>query len=70
MHQAEFWRQREQDFLRYSSEETEKLVVRWESALRANIDETESAAIITEQGGQENHRERSRDGSSFGNQFA
>ena len=27
-------------------------------ALRANIDETESAAIITEQGGQENHRER------------
>ena len=39
-------------------------------ALRANIDETESAAIITEQGGQENHRERSQDGSSFCNQFA
>ena len=41
---------------------------RW--TLRANIDETESAAIITEQGGQENHRERSQDGSSFCNQFA
>ena len=39
-------------------------------SLRANIDETESAAIITEQGGQENHRERSQDGSSFCNQFA
>ncbi len=38
--------------------------------LRANIDETESAAIITEQGGQENHRERSQDGSSFCSQFA
>ena len=32
--------------------------------------ETESAAIITEQGGQENHRERSQDGSSFCSQFA
>ena len=31
------------------------------ATLRANIDETESAAIITEQGGQENHRERSQD---------
>jgi hypothetical protein len=39
-------------------------------ALRANIDETESAAIITEQGGQENHRERSQDCCSFRNQFA
>jgi hypothetical protein len=38
--------------------------------LRANIDETESAAIITEQGGQENHRERSQDCCSFRNQFA
>jgi hypothetical protein len=38
--------------------------------LGANIDETESAAIITEQGGQENHRERSQDGSSFCSQFA
>jgi hypothetical protein len=38
--------------------------------LRANIDETESAAIITEQGGQENHRERSQDGNSYCNQFA
>ena len=41
-----------------------------DASLRANIDETESAAIITEQGGQENHRERSQDGSSFCNQFA
>ena len=41
-----------------------------DNTLRANIDETESAAIITEQGGQENHRERSQDGSSFCNQFA
>jgi hypothetical protein len=40
------------------------------ASLRANIDETESAAIITEQGGQENHRERSQGGSSFCNQFA
>jgi hypothetical protein len=39
-------------------------------SLRANIDETESAAIITEQGGQENHRERSQDGNSYCNQFA
>ena len=38
--------------------------------LRANIDETESAAIITERGGQENHRERSQSGSSFCSQFA
>ena len=38
--------------------------------LRANIDETASAAIITEQGGQENHRERSQNGSSFWSQFA
>ena len=40
------------------------------NTLRANIDETESAAIITERGGQENHRERSQDGSSFCSQFA
>jgi hypothetical protein len=40
------------------------------SPLRANIDETESAAIITEQGGQENHRERNQDCCSFRNQFA
>jgi hypothetical protein len=39
-------------------------------ALRANIDETESAAIITERGGQENHRERTQNGSSFCSQFA
>ena len=38
--------------------------------LRANINETLSAAIITEQGGQENHRERSQDGNSYCNQFA
>jgi transposase-like protein len=38
--------------------------------LRANIDETESAAIITERGGQENHHERSQDGSSLCSQFA
>ena len=38
--------------------------------LRANIDETESAAIITEQGGQENHRERTQDCCFFRNQFA
>ena len=44
--------------------------VRAIEALRANIDETESAAIITEQGGQENHRERSQDGNSYCNQFA
>ena len=40
------------------------------ATLRANIDETESAAIITERGGQENHRERSQSGSSFCSQFA
>ena len=34
-------------------------------ALRANIDETESAAIITERGGQENHRERSQNAVPF-----
>ena len=39
-------------------------------ALRANIDETESAAIITEQGGRENHRERDQDCSSFSSQFS
>jgi hypothetical protein len=33
--------------------------------LRANIDETLTAAIITEQGGKEKHRERSQDCSSF-----
>jgi hypothetical protein len=38
--------------------------------LCANIDETESAAIITEQGGQENHRDRDQDCDSFCNQFA
>src|SRR6266568_7572922 len=37
--------------------------------LRANIDETLTAGIITEQGGKENHRERSQDCSSFCNQF-
>jgi hypothetical protein len=39
-------------------------------ALRANIDETLTAAIITEQGGKENHRERSQDCCSFCSQFA
>jgi hypothetical protein len=40
-------------------------------SLRANIDETVTEAIITEQGGQEkNHRERSQDGSSFRSQRA
>ena len=39
------------------------------TTLRANIDETLTAAIITEQGGKENHRERSQDCSSFRNQF-
>ncbi len=39
-------------------------------SLRANIDEPESVAIITERGGQENHRERSQNGSSFCSQFA
>src|SRR5580698_8127254 len=38
--------------------------------LRANIDETESTATITEQGGQENHRERREGSSSFCTQFA
>jgi FAD synthase len=38
-------------------------------ALRANIDETEFAAIITEQGGRENHRERNQDCGSFSSQF-
>jgi hypothetical protein len=41
-----------------------------ELPLRVNIDETESAAIITERGGQENHRERSQNGGSFCSQFA
>src|ERR1035441_3719779 len=36
-----------------------------EDALRANIDETLTAAIITEQGGKEKHRERSQDCSSL-----
>src|ERR1035441_3365729 len=38
-------------------------------SLRANIDETPTAAIITEQGGKEKHRERSQDCSSFCSQF-
>ena len=37
--------------------------------LRANIDETLTAAIITEQGGKENHRERDQDCCSFCSQF-
>jgi hypothetical protein len=37
--------------------------------LRANIDETLTAATITEQGGKENHRERSQDCCSFCSQF-
>jgi hypothetical protein len=36
-----------------------------EWSLRANNDETLTAAIITEQGGKENHRERDQDGGSF-----
>jgi hypothetical protein len=48
----------------------ETAVAQLTGSLRANIDETESAAIITEQGGQENHRERSQDGNSYCNQFA
>jgi transposase len=40
------------------------------SPLRANIDETLTAAIITEQGGKERHRERNQDCSSFRSQFA
>jgi cyclopropane fatty-acyl-phospholipid synthase-like methyltransferase len=43
---------------------------RQDMALRANIDETLTAAIITEQGGKENHRERSQDCCSFCSQFA
>ena len=39
-------------------------------SLCANIDETESAAIITEQGGQENHRGRNQGCSSFCDQLA
>ncbi|HXP83786.1 MAG TPA: hypothetical protein VN841_03665 [Bryobacteraceae bacterium] len=38
--------------------------------LRANIDETLTAAIITEQGGKEKHRERSQEYCSFPSQFA
>jgi len=38
-------------------------------ALRANNDETLTAAIITEQGGKENHREREQDCCSFPSQF-
>jgi len=38
-------------------------------SLRANIGETLTAAIITEQGGKENHRERSQERSSFCRQF-
>ena len=37
--------------------------------LRANIDETLTAAIITEQGGKEKHCERNQDCSSFRSQF-
>jgi len=37
--------------------------------LRANINETLSAAIITEQGCKENHRERSQGCYSFRSQF-
>jgi len=37
--------------------------------LCANNDETLTAAIITEQGGKENHRERDQDCCSFCNQF-
>src|SRR5579862_9237117 len=37
--------------------------------LRANNDETLTAAIITEQGGKENHREREQDCCSFCSQF-
>ena len=38
--------------------------------LCANIDETESEAIITEQGGQENHRERDQECDSFCSQLS
>jgi hypothetical protein len=37
--------------------------------LRANIDETLPAVIITEQGGKENHRERGKECHSFRSQF-
>ena len=40
-------------------------LVRTREALCANIDETLTAAIITEQGGKEKHRERNQDCSSF-----
>src|ERR1035437_6868564 len=40
------------------------------AALRANIDETLTAALITEQGGKEKHRERSQEYCSFPSQFA
>ena len=39
-------------------------------SLRANIDETLTAAIIIEQSGKENHRERDQDCCSFCSQFA
>ena len=39
-------------------------------SLRANNDETLTTAIITEQGGKENHRERDQDCCSFPSQFA
>jgi hypothetical protein len=42
----------------------------FENALRANIDETESAAINYRAGGQENHRERNQECSSFPSQCA
>ena len=47
-----------------------KAIVAGRGALCANIDETESAAIITEQGGQENHRGRNQGCSSFCDQLA
>ena len=37
--------------------------------LRANIDETLTAAVIREQGGKENHRERKQDDSSSRSRF-
>jgi len=40
-----------------------------QTTLRANNDETLTAAIITEQGGKENHRERDQDCGSFCSQF-
>jgi hypothetical protein len=45
------------------------LLLRLDETLRANNDETLTAAIITEQGGKENHRERDQDCCSFFNQF-